>query len=328
MKKKLVLLAVFLAGYTGAFLAAKKHYPVVFRAKTEVERTSLFCTLGLSDESGSYSPRRVGIRNIFINFRTSFPARQVEAIRGGGALPMVTWEPYVELLETDSLLPAIAAGEYDAYITEFARQSGPDPLLIRFAHEPNGDWYGWCGTRSGAAVYIEAFRRVRRIFNAVGSGAKFVFCVNAEDVPASEVNRFEIYYPGSAYVDAVGLDAFNWGATPMRSWRTPGTLLTPAYERAVRAFPDKPLLLAETATASAGGNKANWISTLLAQQPWRFPAIKAVIWFNMDKERDWAIASGHDAQVFFGACGVRGICCEPNVMINLLWGKDDKRGIP
>ncbi len=214
----------------------------------------------------------------------------------------------------------IAAGKYDGYITRFAQESGQDPLLIRFAHEPNGDWYGWSGVIAGTAAYVAAFRHVRDIFNKQNSTAKFVFCVNAEDVPDNPANRFENYYPGAEYADAIGIDAYNEGAGQgWRRWKSPGEMLTPAYERAVRAFPGKPLMLTETASSSSGGDKANWIKSLTSQLGWRFPAIKAVIWFNMDKEQDWALDSEAEAETFYGACRAR-ICCTPDEITRLFWG--------
>ena len=158
---------------------------------------------------------------------------------------------------------------------------------------------------SGAAIYIKAFRHVRKIFLDYDKTAKFVFAVNAEDVPSEAWNRFENYYPGDAYADIIGIDAFNWGAGKKRwqKWTPPMEMLAPAYGRAVTEFPDKPLFITETASCSGGGDKSLWIKQLLSAIEERFPAVKAVIWFDIDKECDWALSSDKMRRQFYGACG-------------------------
>jgi hypothetical protein len=52
------------------------------------------------------------------------------------------------------------------------------------------------------------------------------------------------------------------------------------------------MVIAETASAESGGDKAAWIKkAFLEQIPGRFPRIKAVVWFHADKENDWRVNS-------------------------------------
>ena len=85
--------------------------------------------------------------------------------------------------------------------------------------------------------------------------------------------------------------------------------LMPAYERVVKAFPLKPVFLTETGACSNGGNKALWIEQLLASVEKRFPAIKAVVWFNYKKECDWSLSSGETRAKFYGSCGAGRVKC-------------------
>ena len=286
--------------------------PHLFRAKTYVEKNYPVCVLGISEPSSAVPGGAVGLRNFFINWKTSFPADKVKAIRAAGAVPLITWEPYLDDIRRDTLLPAIAAGKYDVYIASFARRSAGVPLFIRFGHEPNSDWYGWSGTNTGPETYVKAFRRVRKIFLSQGNTtAKFIFSMNAEDVPAAAWNRFENYYPGDDSVDVIGLDAYNWGngKEAWHKWRTPGETLVTAYERAVKAFPAKPVFLTETAACEKGGSKALWIEQLLVSVGKRFPAIKAVVWFNYKKECDWSLSSEETRAKFYGSCGTGRVKC-------------------
>jgi endoglucanase len=59
-------------------------------------------------------------------------------------------------------------------------------------------------------------------------------------------------------------------------------------------------MIAEMASAEQGGSKADWITDAYsAQIPNNFGRIKAVIWFNEDKETDWRIESSPPAQNAF-----------------------------
>lgn len=315
--------AIFLLSAAGVLLLYRQR-PDLFRSSTEMEKKFPVCVLGISEPSGAVPGGAVGLRNFFINWKTSFPAGKIKAIRDSGAVPMVTWEPYLDDIRHDKLLPSIAAGKYDAYISSFARGAGGAPLFIRFGHEPNSDWYGWSGTPAGQETYVKAFRRVRKIFLSQGNtGAKFIFSVNSEDVPAAAWNRFENYYPGDDSVDAIGLDAYNWGGgkEAWQKWKTPAETLAPAYERVVKAFPAKPLFLTETAACSNGGDKALWITQLLGSVGKRFPAVKAVVWFNYKKECDWSLSSQEMRAKFYGACGTGRVQCSAKDLDRLFTGK-------
>jgi len=295
--------AAILAGAV-LIAALRQARPELFRKKTGMERTHPVCAIGVSEPYGTEQQDAAAIRNIFINWKTSFPKAETGKIRASGALPMITWEPYLENIEQDSLLPDIAGGKYDAYIARFASEAGDIPVFIRLGHEPNGDWYGWSGAKSGPHTYAKAFRHVRKIFLARNNhAAKFIFSVNSEDVPNEPWNEFENYYPGDDFVDVVGIDAYNWGDSGTHRWRSPGKMLSRAYERIVKAFPSKPVFITETASCARGGDKESWITNLLTAIDRRFPAVKAVIWFNIRKECDWTLSSSGMRAKFYGACG-------------------------
>jgi len=97
-------------------------------------------------------------------------------------------------------------------------------------------------------------------------------------------------YPGDAYVDWLGIDAYNVGASKgWDGWQSLADLLEPAYT-AITHLSNKPLMIAETATTEHGGDKAAWIRRgLLLDAPARFPRVRAVVWF--DKNRDWRVDS-------------------------------------
>jgi hypothetical protein len=204
---------------------------------------------------------------------------------------MISWEPW------NTNLADIANGLHDANIISHA-QSMRDfgqPIFLRFAHEMNGNWYPWAGTTnggstSGAANYIAAWRHVHDIFVAQGAAnVVWIWCVNQNDSPAEPWNHWTNYYPGDGYVDWVAVDAYNWG-TSNGGWRSMGSLLnTSAYNDYAAT---KPIMVAETSSNEAGGNKAQWIYDLGGAIRNNFPSVEAVVWFDKSGTSDnWAIDS-------------------------------------
>jgi hypothetical protein len=219
----------------------------------------------------------------WINDRTRWDIAQKK-------LPLVTWEPHEPLDE-------IIAGTHDTVFhqrAQGARDLGVD-ILLRWGHEMNGNWYPWAGANNGGAnggpaKYIAAYRHVHDLFVADGAtNVAWVWCPLVADVPSDAWNHWTNYYPGDAYVDWVGLDAYNWGtSSSCCTWQSFGELVTDLYDDYAGK---KPLIVPETASAELGGNKAAWIADLQQQLKTHFTAIKAVVWFDINKETDWRIAS-------------------------------------
>lgn len=205
-------------------------------------------------------------------------------------LPLITWEPHWPL-------DGILAGTYDDVFHQRAqglRDLHVD-ILLRWGHEMNGNWYPWAGASNGGAnggpaKYIAAYRHVHDLFVADGAtNVYWVWCPLVADVPAESWNHWTNYYPGDDYVDWVGLDAYNWGnSSSCCTWQSFGDLVTDLYGDYAGK---KPLILAETASAEVGGNKAAWIDDMHQQLKTTFTAIKAVVWFDINKETDWRIDS-------------------------------------
>jgi beta-mannanase len=112
-------------------------------------------------------------------------------------------------------------------------------------------------------------------------------------------------YPGSRYVDVVGLSAFNGGtALDWGGWQSFGTLFAPGLRSAHVLAPGKPVEISETGSAAAGGSKAAWIAGLFAYLA-RQPEIRTLVWFDLRKQADWRIESSSAAQRAFAAGAAR-----------------------
>jgi hypothetical protein len=204
-----------------------------------------------------------------------FLRRELQAVWIRGAVPMITWEP-LSYHGRRYPLRAIAQGRYDGYLRRSARAAAAwgRPILLRFAHEMNGDWYPWGRGVYGntAHRYKAVWRRAVRIFRrADADNVQWVWTPNVDQGSLP----FKGLYPGDRWVDWVGLDGFNWGYG--------GRALSFAeiFDRSYHVLARisrRPMIIAETGTNPRG--KAAWISQALNRQVPRLRRIKALVWFN------------------------------------------------
>lgn len=214
----------------------------------------------------------------------------------------LAWEPHNPAKgvneQPEFSLKSISRGNHDAAIKKWAKQikSYGQPLYFRPMSEMNGDWVVWSGVNNGnvPAEYIPAWRRVHNIFEKEGAtNAKFIWAPNREIDMASANATFDKYYPGGEYVDYIGINGYNWGTmynTPAwtSSWQTFDEIFGPMYKVATERTV-KQIIIPEMATANAGGNRAQWIKDAFGSMKTKYPKIKTVVWFNVDKETDWRI---------------------------------------
>jgi hypothetical protein len=164
----------------------------------------------------------------YVSFASpNFDRPLAESIRSQGAIPLITWEAWGDGAlgphQPEYALARFLHGDFDRYIrhwAEGARDWG-GPLLLRFAPEMNADWNSWSAGINGnrAAEYVAVWRRVHTLFDRVGAhNVQWVWSPNV-GFPGSTPLR--PLYPGDGFVDWVGIDGYNWGASrPGSSWRT------------------------------------------------------------------------------------------------------------
>lgn len=244
--------------------------------------------------------RKPALVLLFIDWNRFIAAPVIDAISEEGISPVITWEPWF-LPSKEGVNPDdILSGKYDEYIHDFAERLRPvkTTVYIRFAHEANGNWYPWSDQKTwGKGKYAAVYQYVRKVFERGGaSRVRWIFSINAENVPSD--NTYTQYYPGDEFVDYVGVDGYNWGITQSWSkWRSFEEIFIPIYRDVVKRY-RKPVMVTEVATASKGGDKTRWIRQAM-QALKRMKEIRAVIFFNQDKEADWGFSAGsHPAEEF------------------------------
>ena len=189
----------------------------------------------------------------------------------------------------------ILAGDWDDYFADFADQLRAYPgqvILIPFS-ELNGNWTPWSGTLNGNTPQ-KAVAAWQYLHGFVGniSNVKIGWAVNAASVPDTAENQIENYYPGSAYVDIVGVDGFNDGPPWYSFAEIFGGPLTTLSRYG------KPVMIFSFASAE-GPKKADWMRDGFFNVLPQYPRVTGWVWFNQNKERNWLIWSDQNALAVF-----------------------------
>ena len=157
----------------------------------------------------------------------TFPLKQIQDIKDLGSIPVLTWEPWLTAFmeEREPKLRAIetrdkkgfidiANGVYDFYLKTWAVEvkNIKTPIFIRLAHEMNDPYrYPWGPQNNDPKDFILAWKHIHDLFKKVG--ANNVIWVWA---PHPAYGSFSKYYPGSEYVDFIGIGTLNYG--PIVNW--------------------------------------------------------------------------------------------------------------
>lgn len=221
--------------------------------------------------------------------KAEYLAADAKVIKGFGASWMVTWEP-------DDSLQGIARGDDDAFISGWAKAAAAwgGTIYLRYMHEMNGDWYPWAvyngHNGNTPSDFVNAWKHTHDLF--VAAGATNVKWVWSPNVRYGSNYPFANLYPGGGYVDWVAMDGYNWGGQVggHPGWQSMTSIFLDTYNQLLGY--GKPILIAETASAEAGGDKAAWIqNSFFSDIPTKMPRIRAVLWFNQDAETDFRINS-------------------------------------
>ena len=233
---------------------------------------------------------------------SSFNLEACNNISARAAIPYLSWCPASDnsnINQPAYKLTNITTGNFDGYITRFAKdcKNYGKPLFLRFAFEMNGEnFLPWSGNTNGnnaGSDYVAAWQHVYRIFadQAVANVA-WVWCPYVESLyPWAPL---ENYYPGDAYVDWVAMDGYGY---PTQSWAfdTSNTFdKTFSNTYAKLATFNKPMMIGELGCAEDVSNSAfkpGWITDAYSEMKTNYPLIKAITWFNYDKEYDWRVNS-------------------------------------
>ncbi len=212
------------------------------------------CMIGANLDWGQESPLQFNARvgwdhTAFVDF-TVFPvdAPHYLALSNHIALVREVGGMFVATLEPTAGLGSITSNDCQSFANWCAYWNGRGvPIMIRFAHEMNGDWYAW---KMRPALYREKFRLLASSVHATATNTALLWAPNvAGAYPYGAYNNmtkatyvagygsaadwylldsngdgylkndggvlqddpYEPFYPGDAYVDWVGMTLYHWG---------------------------------------------------------------------------------------------------------------------
>ncbi|MEM9006434.1 MAG: glycosyl hydrolase [Cyanobacteria bacterium P01_F01_bin.86] len=197
---------------------------------------------------------------------------------------------------------AIASGQIDLAIKRMAqayREWAEDvehPLtFIAPLPEMNGAWETYGQTPQ---QFKQAYHHIQAIFADEGVPEDSILWVFAPNGWSENGHEFEQYYPGDRMTDIVAFSAYNWGYchnASWQQWQSPETVFGPYIARMKQMAPNHPIFIAQTATTSmtqlgtSSEAKDEWLN-----QAYRYlenSGVRGVLYFNIDKECDWAVYS-------------------------------------
>ncbi len=259
--------------------------------------------------------RRIAVVSSFVDWTYVFGgANERWMASGGDRRVLLSWEP------SGIRFADVTSGRTDAYLTRVAEsmKAFPYDVYVRPWPEMNACWSSWQPTNRGnkpdggtPKQFVAAWRYTVTFMRARGvTHLKFVFDPDSSNWPCN--TPVPSIWPGSRYVDVLGIDGYNWGNSAADSrdtgdrWRTFTDIFEPMYVTLTHLDATAPVWVTEvgckepleedngsfplaSAPVDPHHTKAAWIAEMMSSTA--FPRMTAIAWFDQRKERDWRLNS-------------------------------------
>jgi len=244
-----------------------------------------------------------GVASLYWGYGDVFPGTIERSFaRGGTRDLLLSWDM------GPTRFAEWTAGEHDDYLDQIvaAARAYPWTVHVRPWPEMNGDWQDFQPTAGGErphggtpAEFVSAWRYLVDYFRSRGvTNVRWVFNPTVDTYAGT--TPVESIWPGAAYVDVLGLDGFNWGRdAAWGTWSSFTDIFTPQYRRLTALHPTAPVWICEVASkepayddgspADPRASKGAWVKEMFTTK--RFPRVRALVWFQERKERDWRVDS-------------------------------------
>jgi hypothetical protein len=264
--------------------------------------------------------RTLDIVHTYHRWLQAFPTPEETAMARNGHLLLINWQPTDP---TGHPIPwsAIANGSQDAVIhTEALRLAALDlPVMLSFSHEPEAD----LSTEGTALDFAAAFRHVHDVVEGAGA-SNVVWVWDVEGIATAHWERmYRELWPGSAFVDWIAWDPYNFAACKQRPWRSFQNLVSPFYHWIEsQPFGHHPLMLAELGTVGAPtgrDTKQAWFEGIPHSLA-RLPAIKGLVYFDYPSPPascDWTSNSVPAAESAFATLAHNGTFVPESVVAQM-----------
>jgi hypothetical protein len=222
------------------------------------------------------------------NIDSSFHWEILDSVYKNKSLPLITWEPWMNTFETDSVsnihvYDLIKAGYFDEYLNAFSLKLKQlnKPIFLRFAHEFDNSFYPWYADRENASsLFKEAWIHVRTIFeNNKANNVLWVWN------PWKAENIID-YFPGEDYVDWIGVNILNYSTFGNKDYNEFHGLYN-SYHEEFKTLPKIPVMITEFGTLNDSIYQQQWISNAFKYIKNDFPEINALVYFNSNVDNNY-----------------------------------------
>ena len=239
-------------------------------------------SLGAYDPGGLLQGESaVKIEHVFVNwvnYHSGDLLRQLNAIRDKGRRPLVSIEPWADDTITplsSSLLADVIIGKYDRTIRALASDIAEfrDPVSLRWGHEMENVTGRYPWAVRNAELYKAAYRHFVMTCRLYTHNVFYIWSPVGDE-------RCERYWPGTAFVDYVGLSVFEFPQFDLRYYhkiRSFSEQMEEKYRR-IAAF-QKPVIIAEFGVTGGHDFQQAWLRAAL-QDMKNYPLLKTVAYFE------------------------------------------------
>ncbi len=218
---------------------------------------------------------------------SQMPKRGVADDIAAGRTPMISWTSLNgtggSVFALD-ILNGVYDQQLDAQADAYAALGGT--VLIEWQPEMtdnprNSIFFTGVALDQWGPTYIEVWIYIHNIFVARGAtNAQWVWSPggNAYVTRKNGLIVCQPYFPGTAYVDWMGLHSFNKSDTPESYDANPQFLAF--YKQAPTWAPGKPLIHGQTGATNTTDAQREWIATAQSSLKSEFPLVSGFVYFN------------------------------------------------
>ncbi|WP_158849270.1 glycosyltransferase [Algibacter sp. L1A34] len=263
------------------------------------------------------------------DIESNFPKTLIDSIYQQKSTPLITWEPWLNSFASNkntddkNLYEQIEQGEFDEYIYRFSKvlKNLNRPVFIRFAHEFDNPFYPWYveGEEDSESFKI-AWIHIYEIFKNVRAD-NVIWIWNpwkAENV--------KDYYPGSDYVDWIGVNVLNYGSLNKDGKNHDFIDLYSPFHEEFKKLPATPVIIAEFGSLKdpkSAEVQEKWIDSAFQNIENEFDEIKSVVYFNSKVDNnlpqgesssiylDWTVSSEQTSINLFNSKKVPNYVLQP-----------------
>jgi Glycosyl hydrolase family 26 len=234
--------------------------------------------LGALSDMETAVGRQFDVVRIFTSWERPWPDSYANRLAANDQIPLLSVKPKRDngaVIRWANIAAAAPNSSLYNDIVDWADnvKAFPGPVYFTFHHEAEASANLPYGTD---AEFIQAWRKVVEVFRAEGvTNATYLWIATDFSFATKPTERRYAakWYPGDAWVDAIGADAYNWVDCRQRNegWRSLQQIIEPLRQFGL-AHPTKELWLPEFATVEDPNDldrKADWLrdATALFQQP-------------------------------------------------------------